>query len=239
MIRDFFYEMIDEHSNEWSFLLVGFTGKICDKFFKKYNQQNVHYLKPDKVYAHLEHWIKNCDFVIHAGGAGTTATALRAGIPQFIASTGCTTLSGNDKCSNTARIQELGVSPKFGIYKTYLEDIAELMNDIEQNHDMYNENSKKVQKNMQQEKGTENALTFIESMRKSYTVKFKIGDEVVYIGDNLRITGGFLTKSMVGKITSIHNENRDNSTYFVSFHGQKNTMTDNVYLARAVLKAKI
>jgi sensor c-di-GMP phosphodiesterase-like protein len=177
--------------------------------------------------------------VIHPGGAGTTATALRAGTPQFIACTGCTALSGNDKSNNIERIQELGVSPKFGIYENRLKNITELMNDIEKNYDMYNENSKKVQENIQDEKGTENALTFIESMRKSYTVKFKIGDEVVYIGDNLRITGGFLTKSMVGKITSIHNENRDNSTYFVSFHGQKNTMTDNVYLARAVLKAKI
>jgi hypothetical protein len=76
----------------------------------------------------------------------------------------------------------------------------------------------------------------VDVYRNSF--EFKIGDEVMYIGNNMEITGGTLQKNMVGVIEGIHNISKRNPTYFVTFKAQNSTMTDGVHLIKAVLEPK-
>jgi len=145
---------------DWAYIVIGFNPndkayKYSVKHYKNFPQdvpKNVHHAG----FVHFEYLMPYCDFVMHCGGAGTTATALIGGVPQFIATDGV--LYGDDKTDNRKSIIRLGVSPKD---EKQLYDIEGFMSELNTKYQNYKDKALQCQEETNAEKGIENAITFI------------------------------------------------------------------------------
>jgi UDP:flavonoid glycosyltransferase YjiC (YdhE family) len=95
------------------------------------------------------------DLVVHHGGAGTTATALRAGVPEFIVP------HIQDQFFHGRRIHELGLGPKPRAKKKL--DAAALSAAIERCHD-YRARARAVASELGQRNGAAEAANFLETL---------------------------------------------------------------------------
>lgn len=164
-------QFIDQ--NEWVFLILGFHptsreySESIQKIpsFPKMPPQNVLHVG----FVHFEYLMDHCDFVIHSGGAGSTATPMIAGVPQFVAING--RLCGGDKNTNRESILDLGVSP---IYDKTLPNVQEFFQILNANFQTYQENAVKLKNKSENEKGIQNVLEYIHVLQgMEHVDKFK------------------------------------------------------------------
>ncbi|CAF1396282.1 unnamed protein product [Rotaria sordida] len=132
--------------------LVGLQQANIDKLT---SDENIFFLK--EIIPHC--WLfPNMSATIHHGGAGTTHTSLRYGLPTLVLPFGADQPFNGDRIF----VNKLGPRP-IPIRKTNVKNLTNAISDLMQNYSMYQTNAKTIGESMRDEDGLGHCVRLIEA----------------------------------------------------------------------------
>ena len=136
------------------------AGKQAEALKKKFRSSLIYitdYLPFPEIFPRAK-------IIVHQGGIGTTAQALRAGKPTLIVP------QCHDQPDNAFRIKKLGVTQVLPQHHYRTKNLVEKLNDLIEQYSSYSEKAAYVRERILRENGLEKACNEIETCWQSFNL---------------------------------------------------------------------